>query len=235
MYWDLQTANDSTVVTWGIKGRKNFSQKIHWLLNGGIETSIEPMLKDGLALLNEKLLEEMDIHAVEYKGIVDYGGGYYLYQTVACKINDVPKKMGEMFPEIINYMTINNIEASGKPFTLNHQIDTINNTVMFSTCIPIKERIETESNVLTGYLEPLSTYKIIFKGNYKFLPAEWPNFYKNLNKDGYTPVEKGFSFEVYTINPQDNQNPAEWLTEIYIPIKIEEINDTTTETNQTNL
>ena len=41
---------------------------------------------------------------------------------------------------------------------------------------------------------------------------------KVLNNQGYTEIKKGFSVEIYTINPNDSSNPANWLTEIYIPI-----------------
>jgi len=127
--------------------------------------------------------------------------------------------MTEMFPVIVNYMDDNKIEPSGKPFTLNHEVNIENNTVLFSTCVPVKERIITEDTILTGYLEPQKTFKIIFNGNYKFLPEYWTTFYKTLNDQGFTAIKKGFSFEIYTINPGDSSNPANWLTEIYIPIQ----------------
>jgi len=219
IYWNLTELEGETEVTLGMRGENSFGKKIHWLMNGGIEKNMTPLYQRGLELLEQQLIKEMDIHSIDYKGIVYYGGGYYLYQTTSCKNADAPKKMAEMFPKIVNYMATNQIEASGKPFTLNHQIDLINNTVMFSACIPVKERIITEGEVLTGFLEPQKTFKIIFKGNYKFLPASWPNFYKTLTEEGYTAIKKGYSFEIYTMSPNETANPAEWLTEIYIPIE----------------
>lgn len=219
VYWKLNKVEEGTEVTWGMKGNNSFSEKIYWLLNGGIENNMLPMYQRGLELLEIQLLKEMDKHSVEYKNEVDYGGGYYLYQTVSCKNEDAEKHMTKMFPEIVDYMTTNHIEASGKPFTLNHQVDLVNNTVMFSVCIPVKERIITEGTILTGFLAPQKTFKAIFKGNYKFLPTIWPTIYKTLEESGYAVVQKGFSFEIYTISPQDTEDPTEWLTEIYIPIQ----------------
>jgi len=218
VYWEFSKVKDSTKVTWGMRGKKTFSEKIYSLTNRGIEKNMTPMFQRGLELLEQQLQKEMDIHSIDYKGIVDHGGGYYLYQTIACK-NDIAQiKMSEMFSVIVNYMADNKIEASGKPFTLNHEVDIENKTILFSTCIPVKERIITEETVLTSYLAPQRTFKILFKGNYKFLPKYWPTFYKKLNDEGFTAIKKGFSFEIYTINPSDSSNPANWLTEIYIPI-----------------
>jgi len=218
VYWEFESVKDGTEVTWGIRGTNTFGEKLYWLINGGIEKKMTPLYKRGLELLAQQLQKQMDKHSTNYKGIVDYGGGYYLYQTIACRKELATKKMAETFPIIENYMAENKIRASGKPFTLNHEIDIENNTVLFSTCIPVKERIVTKGNILTGYIAPQKTFKIIFNGHYKFLPQYWPTFYKTLNYQGYTEIKKGYSFEIFTINPSDSTNPANWLTEIYIPI-----------------
>ena len=177
------------------------------------------MFQRGLELLEQQLQKEMDKHSTEYKGVVDHGGGYYLYQTVSCRPQNVENEMKRMFPEISIFMEENSIEASGKPFTLNHKLDSLNNSLLFSACFPIKERIETEGKVLTGYLHPQKTFKTIYKGNYKYLAELWPKIHEKLRQDGHKELEKGYSFEVYTISPQQSENPAEWLTEIYIPIE----------------
>jgi effector-binding domain-containing protein len=222
IYWELNQVSDSTEVVWGMRGEHTFSEKAYWLTKGGIEKNLQPMFQRGLELLEQELVKEMDIHSTEFIGIVDHGGSYYLYQTVSCKNENAAEQMAKMFPVIFEYMAKNNIDASGKPFTLNHQIDFENNTVMFSTCIPIKERIITEGAVLTGFLEPQKTFKTVFKGNYKYLAEVWSNIYKEIEKQDLTPVQKGYSFEVYTVSPNDTQNPAEWLTEIYVPLKAKE-------------
>lgn len=219
VYWKLNKVENGTEVTWGMRGNNSFGEKIYWLYKGGMEKSMLPMYDRGLELLELQLIKEMDKHSVEYKNEVDYGGGYYLYKTVSCRNEDAEKYLTKMLPEIVTYMETNTIEASGKPFTLNHQIDFVNNTVMFSVCIPVKERIITEGTVLTGFLEPQKTFKTIFKGHYKFLPTIWPTIYKTLEERGYKAIQKGLSFEVYTISPHDTENPTEWLTEIYIPIQ----------------
>lgn len=219
VYWNFEKVENGTKVTWGMKGKNSFSEKAYWLTQGGISKNMVPMYQRGLELLENHLIKEMEIHSIDFKGEIDYGGGYYLYQTISCRNEDSPQKMAEMFPKITEYMSANQIESFGKPFTLNHQIDLLNGTVMFSACIPVKERIITEGDVLTGYLEPVKTFKAIFKGSYKYLPETWPKIYKEINEKSYVPIEKGFSFEIYTISPEQTENPAEWITEIYIPIE----------------
>lgn len=220
VYWTLNELENGTEITWGMRGKNSFSEKAYWLTQGGIEKNMLPMYQRGLELLEIYMTKEMEKHSINYKGIVEYGGGFYLSITITCKNEEAPQKTEEMFQNIGEYMKLNEIYSSGKPFTLNHSIDLERKTVTFSACIPVNEKIEIKDVLIDcNYLKPQRAFKINFKGSYEFLPASWPVFYKTLNEQGYAPIKKGYSVEIGTINPNDTPNPADWLTEIYIPIQ----------------
>lgn len=219
VYWNFNEVDEGTEVTWGMRGKISFGEKFYWLLKGGIEKNMIPIYDSGLQLLEQHIITELEKHSFEAIGAVDYGGGFYLYQTVSCQIQEIEQKMNEMFPVIVAYMAKNNIEASGKPFTLNHKWDEQNNTAMFSACIPVKERVITTAEVLTGYLKPQRTFKTIFKGDYKFANEAWETAYAELVAQGFTEIPGAEPFEFYVVAPNDSKNPAKWVTEIYIPIK----------------
>lgn len=218
VYWNFTEIDLGTEVTWGMRGKISFGEKFYWLFKGGLEKNMIPTYDRGLELLEQYILKEMENHSFELKRMVDYGGGYYLYQTTSCKIDDIEKKMGGMFPVVIKFMADNNIEPSGKPFTLNHKWDEENNTVMFSACIPVKERVITTGDVLTGYLKPQKVFKMIFKGDYKFSNDAWEAAYNGLTAQGFSEIEDAEPFEVYSVGPKETANPAKWVTEIYIPV-----------------
>ena len=218
VYWNFEKTGDSTLVTWGMRGTNSFGEKLYWLFNDGIEKNMLPMYNRGLELLNKYIVKEMAKHTIEDKGPVDFGGGFYLYLTTSCKIDEIGEKMRTMFPVISQYMAENSIENAGKPFTIVHKWDEENKAVMFSTCIPVKDRVITTGDVLTGYINPEKTYKTILKGNYSYLKQTWETAYNNIGKQGFTPVPNGEPFEVYAVGPEDSANPADWVTEIYIPI-----------------
>jgi effector-binding domain-containing protein/ribosome-associated toxin RatA of RatAB toxin-antitoxin module len=218
VYWNFTEVDQGTEVIWGMRGKISFFEKFYWLFKGGIEKNMVPTYDRGLELLEQHVMKGMEKHSFETKGVVDYGGGYYLYQTTSCKIEDIEKKMNEMFPVVMKFMTDNSIETSGKPFTLNHKWDEENNTAMFSVCIPVKERVITTGDVLTGYLKPQSVYKTIFKGDYKFSNDAWEAAYNALSAQGYSEIEGAEPFEVYSVGPKETVNPAKWVTEIYIPV-----------------
>jgi len=219
VYWEFNKIGTETEVTWGMRGKSGFAEKAYFLTQGGIEKSLSPMYSRGLELLEQYLVKEMEKYSIEIKGVVDYGGGFYLYQTTSSKIEEIDTKMDEMFPAIVKFMTDNNIEPSGKLFSITHKWDEKNNTTMFSTCIPVKERVITTGNVLTGFLQPQKTFKTILKGNYKHSKEAWESAFKAIEKQGFSFIENKDAFEVYTVSPHDTAHPAEWVTEIYIPIK----------------
>lgn len=218
VYWNFNKVNDSTEITWGMRGKSNFTEKAYWITQGGIEKNMKPMYERGLQLLEQHILKELEKYTIDIKGVVDYGGGYYLYQTTSCKRENIERKMNEMFLVILKYLDENAINSAGKPFTINHKWDEENNTVMFSACVPVKERIITIGDILTGLLKPQKTFKTILTGDYKYSYEAWEAAYNTLNEQGFTELEDGEPIQVYSVNPHDTSNPSKWISEIYIPI-----------------
>lgn len=218
VYWELNVVENGTQVNWGMRGENSFSDKIYWLFKGGIDKNMNPMYDRGLELLDQYLTNEMEKHSFDFKGIVDYGGGFYLYQTTSCKVDVIAEKMQEMFTTISGFMIENSMETLGRPFILYHKWDEVNNTTMFSACFPVNERIITTGDVLTGFLEPKKTFKTIFTGDYKFSKDAWLSAYKAITDAGFVATENGEPFEVYKVGTKDTSNPSKWISEIYIPI-----------------
>lgn len=218
VYWDITRTDFGNEVTWGMRGESSFGEKIYWLTQGGIEKNLQPMFDRGLELLDKHLQKEMDKHSFEFKGAVDHGGGFYLYQSTSCKVEDADVKMKEMLAAVSNYVKDNNIQ-SGKPFIITHKWDDVNKTTLFSVCYPITERIETAKDILIGYLKPQKTFKTIFRGNYKYSELAWNSAFQELSNQGFKFIETSEPFEVYLVSPRDTENPAHWVTEIYLPIE----------------
>ncbi len=218
VYWEFSEVENGTEVTWGMRGKNSFSEKLYWLFKGGIEKNMNPMYDRGLESLDLHLTKQMESHSFDFKGVVDYGGGFYLYQTTSCKMDMVDDKMKDMFNNVTKFMAKNKIEIYGKPFILYHKWDEANNTTMFSTCMPVNERIITTGDVLTGFMEPIKTFKTIFTGDYKFSNEAWLAAYKAIEDQGFVALENGEPFEIYKTSPHDTSNPTKWVTEIYVPI-----------------
>lgn len=219
VYWNFEEKPEGTNVTWGMKGESSFMEKAFLLFSGGIEKMVKPMYDRGLVLYDQYIKKEINKTSFEHKGMVEHGGGFYLYQTTSCKMEDVSTKMAQMFRHLNTYIAEKGITPNGKPFTLTHKWDDKNKTSMFSSCIPVKEKMRTTNDVLIGFLPSQKTYKTIYNGNYNDSYKAWENAFTTLAKEGFKSKSNGEAFEVYTVNPNDTKNPAKWITEIYIPIE----------------
>lgn len=218
--WNFNKVDEGTEVTWGMKGTHNFMDKAYFLISGtNFENMMNDMFDRGLELLDLNIQSDLEKHSVEIKGIIDHGGGYYLYQSTACKQDQIGAKMGTMFNSVIKYMADNNIEASGKPFSLTHKWDEVNKTTVFSTCVPVNERIITNGDVLTGYLKPQKCFKAIALGDYKFLEESWNAVFKAMEEENIIFIETVEPFEVYVVSTHEEPNPSKWVTDIYVPIE----------------
>lgn len=221
VYWNFKKADKGTAVTWGMKGDLDFMAKASMLFMGGMDKQIGPDYERGLVNLDSIVQAEMQKYSVTVNGLTKHGGGYYLYTTTSCKIEEMPEKMAEMMPKVANYATKNNITLAGPPFNLYHKYDEENNAVIVSAAIPVTERVITDndSGILTGMLQPFTAIKTTLKGDYKNLKEAWEATEKYIAENSVEAIEGVPALEVYHNDPMNTPNPAELKTEIFIPVK----------------
>lgn len=223
VFWrfeDTETPGQ-TKVSWGMKGKQTFLEKVFMSFQDtDMETGISEMFQNGLTNLDSLVSKEMKKFSINVDGVTYHGGGYYMYVTTATRKNEIGEKMGAMLGQVSAYMEENKLAMSGMPFTIYNEIDELNGTMIFSACIPVKERVITPSGspVLCGYMKPQTTLKTTLKGNYEHLEKAYATAmeYIATNKLVMPPAAK--MFEIYSTDPGLVPNPADWITEIYIPI-----------------
>lgn len=223
VYWRFEDAEEAgkTKVTWGMKGKHSFMAKVFMaFMPEDFDTTLRDMYGKGLENLEQEVKESMEAYEVTVDGITQHGGGFYLFSSTSSKLDQIGAKMGVMFGQVAGFFAENNIQMSGMPFTIYEQIDEANNNVIFSAAIPVATRVITpaESPVLCSYMEPVMALKTTLKGKYDYLHLAYEKAeqYLSDNKLFADPSRK--MFEVYTNDPGEYPNPADWLTEIYIPI-----------------
>ncbi len=224
VYWILNKIETGTELTWGIKGELPFFSRF---MASGMTEQLGPMEERGLELFDENLQKKLQVYSIDSVGIVDYSGGFYLYVSTSSKINQMSSKMSEMMAHINTFVQDNNIRLTGSPFALYHKFDQENGTAMFSIAYPVAERIITQdSDILTGYMERGTYFKTILKGAYNNSQEAWGKAKFDVeNLKEYKPVESGEPFEIYVNNPENTPNPAQLVTEIYIPVELKSFND----------
>jgi effector-binding domain-containing protein len=221
--WNFKPNEDgSTDATWTISGKDlPFGFKAYAAFSGGMEKQIGPDFERGLEKLDSIVQASMKVYSVTVNGITQHSGGFYLYNTTSCKINELPSKMQDMLPKVGMYVIKNNISTAGAPYVNYHKWDEENNAVMFSCCVPTVEKVITDSDsgILTGQLQPFKAVKTTLKGDYKNLKEAWETATKYIPENSLIPEEQGPTIETYLTDPMNTPNPADYITEIYIAVK----------------
>jgi effector-binding domain-containing protein len=218
--WDLKKIDDSiTEVTWTISGKDlPFIFKAFSTAMGGMEKQIGPHYERGLTMLDSVLQEDMKRYNVTVNGVTEYGGGFYLYKTTNANSQNISAKMGQNFGAIMQFMGQNGIKQVGMPLTVYNDMSSAN--VIMSNGIPVKERIKIPegSDISINFIPKMKVLKTTLTGNYTNLPKAWEATMKHLADNNIEQSEHE-PFEIYTTDPGNFPNPADWVTEIYIPIK----------------
>jgi len=219
--WSFKPVKEGTEVTWTMKGEMGFGEKAYMAFSGGMDKMVGPEYEKGLEKLDAVLQVNMKKFSVDVNGLTTHGGGYYIYRTGSCKIDEFQSKMNELMPQIDMYVDRNKISTAGPAFSLYHKVDVENNAVIFSCAIPVSEKIITDasSGLQVGMLKPFEAVKITLNGNYDNIDAAWTEGVKFLNENNLEEIHTLPGLEAYKTNPVLVPNPADWITEIYIPVK----------------
>ncbi|WP_081209669.1 SRPBCC family protein [Salegentibacter sediminis] len=224
IYWEFNAMEmeDSTKVTWGMKGTQSFMEKLAFSFQSEtLSGMMRPKFRKGLENLENSVIKKMEEFSINVDGVIQHGGGYYMYTTTATKISQVNQRVQKMIADVRTYMEENNIEISGKPFTLYNERDENAGTAIFSAGIFTPSQVVTPNNsqILNGNLPNQKVLRTSLKGDYKNLQDAWNTAYDYMQEHGLELNEEEDVFEVYITGPESNPNPAEWVTQIHIPIK----------------
>ena len=220
--WFFEPTDDGkTKVTWKMNSdHVPFLFKGFAAFSGGFDTMIGPDFERGLEKLDSIVVTSMKVYSIKIDGITEHSGGFYLYNTTSCKIDELALNMQDMLPKVGAYAIANNITMAGPAFVIYHKWDLENNAVMFSCCVPTTNKvITTESSILTGQLEPFRALKTTLKGDYSNLKETWNKTMSFIQNNDLEVSETGPMLEVYVTDPMAIQNPAEWITELYVAIQ----------------
>ncbi|WP_299114974.1 SRPBCC family protein [uncultured Winogradskyella sp.] len=220
--WNF-TANEdgSTTVNWKISGKDlPFGFKAFATLMGGMEKQIGPHYERGLEMLDSVVVNSMKAYSVKTDGITEYGGGFYMYKTTSATSSNISQIMGKQYGEIMSYMAKNDVVQTGMPFTIYNEMNDANNNIIMSQAIPVQNKVEIAqgSEILCGYIPKTKVFKTTLKGNYTNLPKAWESAMTYIAKNNLQQSELK-PFEIYQTDPGNYPNPADWITEVYIPIK----------------
>ena len=219
VYWIIEKAEEGSNLTWGMKGEMGFFTR--WMASS-MGDEIGPMEERGLALFDKNIQKKILDYSVTTNGVVDLSGRYYLYTSTSSRIDEIEDKYPILLLKIYGFNKANNVKTTGGPFTLYHKYDEENGTTLFSVCYPIQEKMIAPkgSDILSGFMEAGQYFKTTLRGSYENSKEAWETAIREVNNlEGYQMIENGEPFEEYGNNSHSTPNPADLITEIFIPVE----------------
>lgn len=221
MYWKFEEVQEGTKVTLGMNGAQSFKEKLAFAFkDNSISDFLKPRFARSLENLQNSLVKKMSVYSINVDGVTTHGGGFYMYNTTATRISQVPVRMLMMVTDVRNYMETNNIAQLGDPFVLYNSWDEQNDSAIYSVGIFTPSLVITpaDSNILNGMMPMREVVKTTLKGDHENLKEAWDAAYRYIDENNLRADEESQPFEIYRTNPDSIPNPANWVTEIYIPV-----------------
>lgn len=128
-------------------------------------------------------------------------------------------QMGEAFgsaiPEIMELLNAQGAGPVGGVFA--HHFEMIPDEFDFDLGFPISKPITGSGRVQAGEWPAMRVARTVYHGNYDGLPGAWAEFEAWYNE---LPDEKAPDiYESYDRGPESSENPADWRTGLYRPLK----------------
>lgn len=219
--YQLMDAEKGTDVLIHTTGDLSLVDKVFAAISGSdISNKLETIYEKSLVNLNRHIQTSMDQYSISPDGLIDYGGGYYLYISSSSTLDNLSRLQSQMHQKIRSFMESSNIDSYGAPMVIYEKFDENRENVIFSAAIPVKDRVVTavNSTILCGFQEPGKAVKVTLKGAYKYLPEAWQIGKGFITVNGLTRSEQP-PFEFYKTDSYKIPNPANYLTEVYLPVQ----------------
>jgi len=146
--------------------------------------------------------------------IVDFPG-----QTLLIRAYTGPfAEMGDKITEFITFIGEQGIEVTGDlggAFFDNPAVTPPEET-RYEIRIPVAPGTAVPAPYEVMVTEPMTTAAVLLIGDYKSIATRYPDIYTWIAENGYGPA--GPLMEVYLEHPGSGATPAEYETEVHIPV-----------------
>lgn len=214
VYFKFQEDEKGTKVTWVMDSSLPFF--MFWMKKAMV-TYVGMDYERGLRMLKEEL-EEGKIHSsLEFVGRTSLEPCNFIGIKTKTSFSDIDNVMERDFTALNEFITTNNIEAAGAPFSEYIQFNPLKE-IVYVAGVPVKgKQGNLPENFFYGNLPGMDIYNVRHTGKYEHLGNAWSAAMMMIRSKEIKKNKKRFPLEIYHNNPLDT--PAEDLiTDIGIPV-----------------
>lgn len=221
--WTLHKQSDTTLVKVHIKAHKNFWAKAMQLIQDKpVQNKINTEVEKSLENLKVKVNEEMSAYAIHVNGVKTTESQNYIFKSISSsnKPDVIQSKRQQILDELKSAAKSSVTLKNSRGFIVFDKIDHKHQNVIISYALPISSNIEVNENdyFQVGNLPEQFVVKATLKGDYQNLPQLWEAVKVYMIDNQLEKNPDASPYEVYLTDSQDSENPADWITELYVPI-----------------
>ena len=127
---------------------------------------------------------------------------------------EIRKVMGPGISEVKAAIAAQGIAAAGPWLTHHLRMDP--KVFDFEICVPVKSPVSATGRVKQGRLPARKVARTVYYGPYEGLGAAWGELGEWIKAQGLKPADD--LWEIYTVDPESNPDPANWRTELNKPL-----------------
>jgi len=216
-FWYFKKTDEGTKVTWTFEMPLGYPFW-RWLGNLFMKPAIRTSYASGLAALND-FTKDMEPETGWKMGDItekEVKAQHAVAIKATVMMEEMNRKMSELFQKIGATTGKYKMETAGSPMSIWHTWNPDGESVM-ECAIPVKK-----PGKLLGEVKMIKTYEgkvvsAIHYGPYETSGQTWEALDKKINEMGY--AVNGSPWEVYLKGHESTTDPAEYVTEIYYPVK----------------
>ncbi len=220
--WKFEDVKGKTKVTWRNVGKMNFVTKIFTSLFGGMDSLIGSMYEKSLANIDKNFNSQLNAFAIKVDGFQIKNIGFYLQKTIYSRNVNLQSNIEVMIPKLLKFVKDNKISLNGKPFVKYNFVNNATQITNFSVCVPIKDSlmISQNSEITFGEILPFQAIKITLNGDYTHKNIALNKAYELMSSNNLVQKTELPLIDIYNISKVEQQKAINWVTEIYIPVKL---------------
>lgn len=130
------------------------------------------------------------------------------------RLSELPAFLGWAFGDLYSHLKVLGVESAGMPFVIYHAVGVAG--VDAEVCVPVAQPVSASGRGQTRDLPAMTVAQTLHVGPYEELTAAYEAIKDWIAKHGYEAA--GPFQERYLNGPDDVTSPADYRTEIEVPI-----------------
>ena len=128
--------------------------------------------------------------------------------------SEIQNVMGPGIQEVMAALTSQGIAPAGPWLTHHLRMDP--EVFDFEICVPVPSPVAASGRVVPAVLPAATVARTVYHGPYEGLGDAWGEFMGWIAANGHKPASD--LWEVYAVGPESSPNPADWRTELNVPL-----------------